>query len=99
MKRKQTTKTKPAASVKADLEESKDPVVPAPKSARKSARKIIRAEPDLKTVFQRLLNVFSAQGDGHIIGRSREKQIIVEFLNDNIDSNKSGLLYICGHPG
>ena len=46
-----------------------------------------------------MLTVFSAQGDGHIIGRSSEKQIIVEFLIDNIKSNKSGLLYICGHPG
>ena len=34
-----------------------------------------------------------------MIGRKAEEQLIVSFIRDNIASQKSGLLYVCGHPG
>jgi hypothetical protein len=96
MKRKLSAKVKPSSQQVEEVEEAKD--TPSP-IRKKSPRKIVKRDPDLKVVLQKLLNVFSAQGDGHIIGRSSEKQIIVDFLTDNIKHTKSGLLYICGHPG
>lgn len=93
MKRKFSSLTKNSSQQVEELEESKTP------NRKKTPKKLIKKEPDLKTVLQRLMSVFSAQGDGHIIGRSSEKQTIVSFLTGNIEQKKSGLLYICGHPG
>ena len=33
------------------------------------------------------------------MGRKGEEKAIVEFVRKGIKESKSGLLYICGHPG
>ena len=34
-----------------------------------------------------------------IFTRDNEHKIITKFLTDNLRKNKSGLMYLCGHPG
>jgi hypothetical protein len=47
----------------------------------------------------KLLGAFSNWGEGTIIGRKAEQDQITAFVNSNIQKGKSGLLYVCGHPG
>jgi len=42
--------------------------------------------------------VFSSR-DHLIVGRDEEGAAIRQFVQNNIDKDVSGLLYICGHPG
>ena len=34
-----------------------------------------------------------------IYTREREEQQITDFLKGNIEKSRSGLMYLCGHPG
>jgi Cdc6-like AAA superfamily ATPase len=34
-----------------------------------------------------------------IFNREQEEQQIIQFLMDNYDKKRSGLMYLCGHPG
>jgi len=49
-------------------------------------------------LYESLLHVFSSR-DHLIVGRDAEGDAIKNFIDNNIKSDVSGLLYICGHPG
>lgn len=49
--------------------------------------------------YQSLLHVFSCSRQHLIVGRDQEEQAIKSFITSNIESDTSGLLYVCGHPG
>ena len=56
---------------------------------------------DIETVYkayESLQNVFSSR-DHLIVGRNEEEKAIRGFIGANIKEDKSGLLYVCGHPG
>ena len=46
-----------------------------------------------------MLRVFSASSGHLIVGRDQEEQAIKTFITESIQSDESGLLYVCGHPG
>lgn len=35
----------------------------------------------------------------NIFVRDREKKVIANFIQDNMNARKAGLIYLCGHPG
>ena len=49
--------------------------------------------------YSSLLHVFSCSREHMIIGRDVEERAIRGFIEENIERDSSGLLYVCGHPG
>ena len=49
--------------------------------------------------YSSLLHVFSCSREHMIIGRDAEERAIRGFIQENIERDSSGLLYVCGHPG
>ena len=43
--------------------------------------------------------MFSCSREHLIIGRDQEERAVKKFIDDNISTDSSGLLYACGHPG
>lgn len=55
---------------------------------------------DAIEVYNGILELFKSTDQHQItVGREEECKQITDFIHNNIDSHKSGFLYICGHPG
>ena len=51
-------------------------------------------------IIWRLINEFNwSSKDMKIYNRQYEKSQIKEYIEENIEGKKSGLMYVCGHPG
>lgn len=51
-------------------------------------------------IISKLINEFNWNSkDMNIYRRNMEKEEIVDYIEDNMKNSKSGLMYVCGHPG
>jgi len=70
-----------------------------PSESPKASNTHIITKEGAEKAYQSLLHVFSCSRQHMIVGRDQEEQAIKSFITSNIESDTSGLLYVCGHPG
>lgn len=55
---------------------------------------------DALSCYRGVMEVYQSQDTHRIVfGRDRECERVVSFLDKNIETADSGLIYLCGHPG
>ena len=55
---------------------------------------------DALACYRGVMEVYQSQDTHRIVfGRDRESERVLSFLDKNIETAESGLIYLCGHPG